>query len=190
MCNDVGKPVITATQMLESMTQNPRPTRAEASDVANAIFDGTSAVMLSAETATGRHPTLVARTLARLIRITEAEIFAHYEYLRRRRGTARVIAVFTESGRTARMMAQERVPVRIVAFTPHETTYRQLALSWGVHPEMLGRVSRREDLLDIGEARLLEIGHALPGDRVVFIAGLTRVSGATNMMLIRTVSKA
>jgi pyruvate kinase len=136
--------------MLGSMITNPRPTRAEASDVANAIFDGTSAVMLAAETAAGRHPPLVVKTLGRIIRITETEVFSHYEFLRRRRRLAtresidhstvraaayaaldvgaRAIAVFTESGRTARMMAQERIPVRIVAFTPKRTTYRQLAL--------------------------------------------------------------
>jgi pyruvate kinase len=208
LANQAGKPVITATQMLESMTHNPRPTRAEASDVANAIVDATSAVMLSGETASGRHPALVVRTLDRLIRMTEKEIFTHYEYVRRRRmGSnlsidhatvraaayaalevgAKLIVVFTESGRTARMMAQEQMPIRIVAFTPNERTYRQLTLSWGINSEMLPAANSRAQLLYKGEKRLMELGLAKSGDRVVFIAGVTRVSGATNMMTIREV---
>lgn len=208
-CVEAKKPVITATQMLESMILNPRPTRAEASDVANAIYDGTSAVMLSAETATGKHPVQTVRIMERILRRTEEELYSSWDTVnRRRRGQvgqidvsdatvraaafasyevgATVISVLTESGATAQALAGERPPTRIYAFTPFAETVQQLALVWGVTAVKLTRFRTRQEMSREAERYLLEEQLAKPGQRIVLVCGTMRKSGLTNLMTIRT----
>ncbi|MBL9076466.1 MAG: pyruvate kinase [Planctomycetes bacterium] len=206
LANRARKPVITATQMLESMVLNPRPTRAEASDVANAIYDGTSAVMLSGETASGRHPVRSVRIMEKIIRTAERDVYARMGDRRRRASTAaatvteatvraaayaayeadvRLISVYTETGTTARMLAGERPPTHVIAFTPSQRTMQKLALIWGIVPLKIqpGRTSH-ELTLD-GDRILRERGLVKRGDRIVQIAGTIRQSGLTNTMTIR-----
>ncbi len=210
LCNKAAIPVITATQMLESMISSPRPTRAEASDVANAIYDGTSALMLSAETASGEYPLLAVRTMNRIARETEKHIFDPQGQIALRRRSrrsergdrsvsestvlaaataalevgARGIAVFTETGKTAKLVARERMPQRMFAFTPHQRTYSRLSLQWGVIPLLTRRARTISQLHRIAEEDLLEQHLAKEGDTVVFIAGTLQVSGATNTVQI------
>ena len=204
-----SRPVITATQMLESMITNPRPTRAEASDVANAIYDGTSAVMLSAETASGKYPVRTVEIMSSIIRRTEEEIFTHWRYapVTQHAGTeissvalstaragayaaleagAKVIAVFTDSGATARHLSGERISTRVWAFTPHDETVQRLALSWGINARKItkGQTSYEETLE--GERILLGEGIIQKGDRLVVVFGSTRDPGMTNTMHVRT----
>lgn len=205
---EAKKPVITATQMLESMISNPRPTRAEASDVANAIYDGTSAIMLSAETASGKYPIRAVRIAHRIVRRTEADMFANWEYQRRRRRSAKVasvsvatvkaaayaaleseaklIAVFTESGATAQLLSGERTPTRVVAFTPFQDTIQRLALTWGVTAFRVSRIRTSHEMTLEGERILLERGLAKKGDRIVVVSGTSRARGLTNIMNIRS----
>lgn len=206
MCNKARKPVITATQMLESMVVNPRPTRAEASDVANAIYDGTSAVMLSAETATGRHPVRSVRIMERIIRSAEREVYAHYEGRRRRQSNepadvalatvragayaaheadARLILVFTESGTTAQLLASERPPTHCIAFTPFWRTVQRLSLTWGITARKIPPGRTSHELVLAGERIIQREGLARSGDRMVVIAGTIRQAGLTNSMSIR-----
>lgn len=206
LCNQARKPVITATQMLESMVLNPRPTRAEASDVANAIYDGTSAVMLSAETASGKHPVRSVRIMEKIIRTAERDVYARMSE-RRRRGTtaetsvtsatvraaayaayeskARLIAVYTETGGTAQLLAGERPPTHVVAFTPSQRTAQKLALVWGIVARKIppGRTSH-ELTLD-GDRIMRAQGLVKKGDRIVQVAGMIRQAGLTNTMSIR-----
>jgi pyruvate kinase len=205
-----SRPVITATQMLESMITNPRPTRAEASDVANAIYDGTSAVMLSAETASGKYPVRTVEIMSSIIRRTEEEIFTHWRYapITQPTGTeissvalstaragayaaleagAKVIAVFTESGATARHLSGERISTRVWAFTPHDETVQRLALSWGINARKIAKgSSSHEDTLE-GEKVLTAEGIVQKGDRMVVVFGTTSDTGMTNMMHVRTI---
>lgn len=206
LANEARKPVITATQMLESMVLNPRPTRAEASDVANAIYDGTSAVMLSGETASGKHPLRSVRIMEKIIRTAERDVYSRMLDRRRRaRGDrasvtaatvraaayaayeaqARLIAVYTETGSTARLLAGERPPTHIVAFTPSQRTVQKLTLVWGIVPRKIrpGRTSH-ELTLD-GDRIMRQQGLVKAGDRIVQIAGTVRQSGLTNSMSIR-----
>ncbi|HYD52761.1 MAG TPA: pyruvate kinase [Gemmatimonadaceae bacterium] len=203
----LGRPVITATQMLESMIQNPRPTRAEASDVANAILDGTDAVMLSAETAAGRYPRLAVQAMARIIR----EIESHPLPVRRderlsAQGTlptehaiaaasvaasrnlgAPLIMVFTKRGFTARVVASHRPGVPILAITDELRTYRQLAMVWGVAPELVPPQDDYDSMVRVGLARARERGLVAEGDRVVVTAGVPfDVTGTTNLMKVET----
>ena len=206
LANRSRKPVITATQMLESMVLNPRPTRAEASDVANAIYDGTSAVMLSGETASGKHPLRSVRIMEKIIRTAERDVYAAIGE-RRRRGqsekssvtaatvraaayaayeaSARLIAVYTETGRTAQMLSGERPPTHVVAFTPSLRTMQKLALMWGIVARKIrpGRTSH-ELTLD-GDRIMRQQGLVKSGDRIVQIAGTVRQTGLTNTMSIR-----
>ncbi len=201
-------PVITATQMLESMVTNPRPTRAEASDVANAIYDGTSAVMLSAETAAGKYPVRAVRIMDRIIKQTEKDMFSSWDPSRRRRpiggrtsvtiatvraavhaaleADGKVIAVFSESGATAQVVAAERSPTRIVVFTPFQRTVRRLALVWGVRALKVSRARTSHEMTLEGERLLQEHGMASVGDRIVVVVGSSRQKGLTNVMNIRT----
>ncbi|MBX6350700.1 MAG: pyruvate kinase [Clostridia bacterium] len=207
----LGKPVITATEMLESMVSRSRPTRAEAADVANAILDGTDAVMLSAETATGAHPARAVAVMARIAERTDAA-FPHEEWLGRHAPQARAsvadavchatveaardlgaaaVVTATESGYTARMVARLRPRARIVAVTPDPGTWRQLALVWGVEPVLMGRVAEGGDLVEAALAAARRAGAVRDGDLVVVTAGLPPgVRGTTNLMRVHTVGDA
>jgi pyruvate kinase len=204
---DFRLPVITATQMLESMTLNPRPTRAEASDVANAIFDGTDAVMLSAETASGRYPIPSVAMMDRIIR--EAEANAQAPIRRRRRDLGhltvaeaiseavchaadelqmKVIAVFTESGSTARLISKYRPRPPVIAFSPNQETRRRLSLMWGVTPRRIDYVRDIDSLAALAESRLLEESLVKPGDVVGIVAGTPLgTRGTTNFMKLHAV---
>src|SRR5690348_13909681 len=202
-----GKPVITATQMLESMVHNPRPTRAEASDVANAILDGTDAVMLSAETAVGQYPVEAVRAMDRIIREMERHPLRQREERRRDRdgvhtedaiawGTHAVarmlktplIVTLTKGGFTARKVAALRPPVPILAVTTEPATYRQLALVWGIIPVLVDHVPGYDAMLAVVRDLLLKRGYAHAGDRIVMTAGVPwEVSGATNLLKVEVV---
>jgi pyruvate kinase len=197
--SEARRPVITATQMLESMTLNPRPTRAEASDVANAVFDGSDALMLSAETASGAYPLEAVQMMDRIIRVAEAnnpnilrpkpaqfniaetasELICHAsEELQ-----MKVIAVFTESGFTARLVSKHRPRRPIIAFSTIQETRRRLSLYWGVVPRTIGKVQNIEELVQYTEKRLLEEKLVKRGDVVGIVAGTPLfVGGTTNFM--------
>ncbi len=191
--NKVGKPVITATQMLDSMIRNPRPTRAEASDVANAIIDGTDAVMLSGETATGSYPIEAVRMMTRIAEVTEASgrhgdhgpeiawrfheqptvaaaISSAVQAIVQALPVAAIVA-FTMSGNTARLMARQRPRAPIFAFTPSEEVYRRLSLVWGVTPILSPYVDRLDDLGVAVQTALISQGYARHGDQVVMTGG-------------------
>jgi pyruvate kinase len=209
--NRHGKPVITATQMLESMVQHPRPTRAEASDVANAILDGTDAVMLSAETAVGAYPLEAVRAMDRIIRATERHRLPGGGERDDRRlaagdavsvedaialGTSAVarmlrtplIVTLTKGGFTARKVAALRPPVPVLAVTTEPATYRQLALVWGVTPVLVDRVPGYDAMLAVVRDLILRRGYARPGDRIVMTAGVPwEVSGTTNLLKVEVV---
>ncbi len=199
------RPVITATQMLESMTQNPRPTRAEASDVANAIFDGSDAVMLSAETASGNYPVEAVAMMARIIEEAEASVHefprpAPAEQLKVAETVAelvchasrelqmKVIAVFTHSGFTARLVSRYRPQTPIVAFSPETETRRRLALIWGVVPRNIKDPRKIDGLAAIAEKRLLEERLVKKGDVIGIVAGTPMgIRGTTNFMKFHTI---
>ena len=208
LANIIGRPVITATQMLESMIEHPRPTRAEASDVANAIIDGTDAVMLSAETATGAYPRLAVQAMRRIISeieqhpfkraregylgpeiiaTTEETIAAATDTAQRMLG-APVIIVFTKSGFSARIVSAHRPQVPILALTDEPRTFSQLALVWGVIPQLVPHCETYEAM--VGRARdvVLTRGLAKEGDRVLVTAGVPfDVPGTTNVMRVERV---
>lgn len=204
--NSAGKPVITATQMLESMIEHPRPTRAEASDVANAIYDGTDAVMLSAETASGQYPLEAVEMMDRIA--TQAEDSMNYKKLHEHElptsahaiahaacamaldMKATAIATFTKSGATARLISQFRPHVNIVALTQHNHVYRQLSLHWGTIPVMLTEVSDSESTLYMVEATLLDTELAHPGDNIVITGGLPIAArGPANFVKLSVLDK-
>ncbi|MEO8360457.1 MAG: pyruvate kinase [Vicinamibacteria bacterium] len=206
MANAAGKPVITATQMLESMIDRARPTRAEASDVANAILDGTDALMLSAETASGHFPVESVETMARIADYTEEN--DEFQSPGRLAGTlmsavaralaraasmvalelqAQWIMAFTETGSTARHVSGFRPRARIAGVTPSEKVHRRMALQWGVVPILLPREDGPEELLLAGERALKSSGLVKTGDRLIILAGQSHTAGATNMMKVHTV---
>ncbi len=210
-CSAAGKPVITATQMLESMVNNPRPTRAEASDVANAILDGSDAVMLSAESASGRYPVESVEVMKRIIQATEASQSSVDPARRRRRSAgpmavhegvaitactlselvdAQAIASITLTGSMSRMIAKHRPTKPIFAISQFEQVLRQLAFTWGVEGIiMLDLTSNVDDaLLDV-ERRLCELNHLAKGERLVMTAGLPfSERKATNMVRVDEVA--
>ncbi|KPK62474.1 MAG: hypothetical protein AMK73_06040 [Planctomycetes bacterium SM23_32] len=206
MANELGVPAITATQMLESMVASPRPTRAEASDVANAILDGTDAVMLSAETSVGRYPVEAVRMMDRIARRIEEPWRAEAgpppdieEVARPRQHAlasaacaiaekldAAAIVSFTLTGSTALYISQRRPNTPIYALTPDERTYRRLALLWGVQAVMLDVFESTDQMVERGRERLLELGLVASGDTVVYIAGAsTNTPGGTDMLKIQ-----
>jgi len=205
--NAWGKIVITATQMLESMISNPRPTRAEASDVANAIFDGTDAVMLSAETASGQYPLEAVKMMdaiaieaerhekqwGRFRELHETTSVDAVAIARAARELARdrnvsAIAVFTRTGKSAAILAKERPGVPVLAFTPEPETFTRLALYWGVQPYLVPTATSVEEMiLDVEEAFIHETGLSV-GQQVVLIAGLPiGHMGPANIVLLHTV---
>lgn len=206
--NKSEKLVITATQMLESMVTSARPTRAEASDVANAILDGTDVVMLSQETASGKYPVKAVKTMASIAQYTESdeEIFAYTEHIRPRmqvnfthgivhsaRAAAiemksRAILVFTQSGFTAQLASCQRPPCPVYAFTPIDKTYWRLALVWGVAPMLFEQeILDTDTMIRKAEDMLLDAKAIQSGDVVIIVSGTQPHRGATNMMKIERV---
>lgn len=203
-----GKQVITATQMLDSMMNNPRPTRAEASDVANAVYDGTSAIMLSGETASGKYPLECLRTMARIANRTEQDIDYRKRFLQRTPTSepnitsaiskatinaameldAKAIVTVTESGRTAYKISKYRPFCPIIACTPNEQVYRQLSLSWGVTPILIEAKETMDELFKVSIEAVKKTGIAQEGDVIVMTAGAPdRVPGTTNLLKVETV---
>jgi pyruvate kinase len=208
LANQIGRPVITATQMLESMVTHPRPTRAEASDVANAILDGTDAVMLSAETAAGKYPRLAVEAMTRIISEIEKHPPAQRRDERQPRASnvstefaiaaassaavrmlgAPVLIVFTKSGFSARIVASQRPNVPILVLTDIPRTYRQLALIWGVLPELVPHCETYDEMVRLALGAVRARGLARSGDQVVVTAGVPfDVPGSTNTMKVETV---
>ena len=206
-CRLLGKRVITATEMLESMIHNPRPTRAEISDVANAVYDGTSAIMLSGETAAGKYPVEAVETMARIAETTETGInyakrFAGSEFKIRNTVDAlshatcglaidmkaKVIAVCSLSGMTARMVSRFRSPVDILGFTTNERTWRKLALSWGVTPVLAEQYDSIDVLFYQAKQAAIQTFGLGKGDRLILTGGMINgTSGNTNLLKVETV---
>ena len=206
-CVSAGKIVITATQMLESMIRNPRPTRAEVTDVANAIYDGTGAIMLSGETAAGKYPAEAVRTMSAIAEYTEQDInyesrfreqkvtdisnvtnaISHASGLTSIDIAADAILTVTQSGYTARMISKYRPPCAIVGFTTDRKAYYQLALVWGVTPMMLNYMNDSNELLSTAFKSSIDAGFVRPGRSAVLTAGLPLgVSTQTNNIRIMT----
>jgi pyruvate kinase len=218
MANRAGKLVITATQMLESMTEHSQPTRAEAGDVANAVIDGSDALMLSAETASGKHPVEAVRMMARIIRFTENKYTQPQTALRGVDGSrektrtaalplyseaiacaackaaedieARYIVTVTRTGHTALLVSKFRPASPIIAFTFSEAVSRKMALCWGINPQVLTAELNTDNLITAVEEHLLSHGYAQDGDRIVLMANVSdpRI-GATNFMKLHTVGE-
>lgn len=209
-CYMNGKPVITATQMLDSMIRNPRPTRAEASDVANAIYDGTSAIMLSGETAAGSYPIEAIETMARIADRAEESInyaekfsktvfnnigsvtnaISHATCTTAQDLKAAAIITFTHTGNTARMISKFRPKCPIIATCVSKTVQRQLSLSWGVVPYLVKEVTGTDDIFDVGVEKALESGRVKNGELVVITAGIpVGISGTTNILKVHVVGK-
>jgi pyruvate kinase len=210
-CNRRGLPVIIATQMLNSMIEHPRPTRAETSDVANAIFDGADVVMLSGETASGAYPFEAVKMMDRIIQAAEEqkakerptsprellsipaefpEVTCGIACRAAREAGVAVIAAFTLSGLTARLLSRFRPIVPVIAFSPDEQVRRQLALLWGVIPRIMEPVARTEILVQRGEEELLAGGFARQGDRIVLVFGapIAVVAGQTNSIRLHQIA--
>ena len=207
-CNVMGKPVITATQMLESMIDNPRPTRAEATDIANAIFDGTDAIMLSEETAIGRYPLESAMIMDKIA--VETEKALDYEKILEERSRsvkpttpdaishatcqiaqdlkAAAIVTFTFSGSTARMVARYRPRVPIIARSPKKSTVKKLTLSWGVYPLKSLEVKDTDDMIQKAKKTALKTGLVHRGEKIVIIAGIPfGIPGTTNLIKVEVI---
>ncbi len=203
------KPVITATQMLESMIENPRPTRAEASDVANAIFDGTDAVMLSAETASGQYPRESVSIMSRIVVEAECNMDDFVQFRRRRREHRGLsiaeticesiahaaedlpmgaIAVFTETGNTVRMISKFRPKVPIYAYTHSVPVVQRMNLYWGVHPVRCRQAHSAEQMVTMAERDLVRRGLLKPADVLGVVAGTRQASGSTNLMRLHVVT--
>ncbi len=197
------KPVITATQMLESMIENPRPTRAEASDVANAIYDGTDAVMLSAETAAGKYPVEAVKMMAKIVSETESNLrenaaFETHNHTRVRLSIAETIcesaahaaedldvaaiAVFTESGTTARQLSKYRPKPPIYALSSADSVIHRMSMLWGVHPIKCPKLQTSEQMVDHAEILLEEAGFVRPKEILGIVAGTRTRSGSTNFL--------
>jgi pyruvate kinase len=209
MCREASKPVIVATQMLDSMVTATRPTRAEASDVANAVLDGADALMLSGETSVGGHPTLVVQTMGRIIEHIEkhalhdlpalpsTDVLSTARALTRAAvnvasdiDAAQLIA-FTETGRSARLISRWRSATPLLAFTPNPRVRSQLALVWGVETFLVPQVAHTDDMVRQVDRALLDIGRAQLGERVVIVAGVPPgIPGTTNGMRVHKMGSA
>jgi pyruvate kinase len=200
-----AKPVIVATQMLESMISSPRPTRAEASDVANAVLDGADAVMLSGETSVGEYPVLTVQTMARIVENTESHgldrmqdidwdphttsgvITKAAAEVGQRLGVKFLVA-FTHSGDAARRLSRLRSSIPVLAFTPTEQTRASLTLNWGVESFLVPMVGHTDDMIRQVDAALIDTGRIAEGERVVIVAGSPPgVAGHTNMIRVRRI---
>jgi len=214
LCNRLGKPVITATQMLQSMIENPRPTRAEASDVANAILDGSDAVMLSGETSVGKYPVAAVQMMAKIAESAEgASQFPYCQLLDMEKEAsdapntvvissaisratvviaeaahAAAILTSTESGRTARMVARHRPAVRLLGITPFEATARRMQLIWGVIPAVVASFNDTDQMIQTMLRAAVTRGYVTIGNNVILTAGIPfTVHGVTNMVKVHTV---
>lgn len=205
--NRLAKPVITATQMLDSMRRSPRPTRAEASDVANAVLDGTDAVMLSGETAVGRYPVESVQMMDRIVKSTERDHYGAMAELRSdgerktvaeatarasvqvaRNIQARAVVAFTRTGATAIMLSERRSPVPLLAFTPEEHSRNRLTLVWGVRPYLLPNTKTVDERVRLLEEAVLREGLANKDDYLVLcMAAPTARAGSTNIMMVHKV---
>ena len=206
-CNKAGKIVITATQMLESMTNNPRPTRAEVSDVANAVYDGSSAIMLSGETAAGKYPEKAVKIMAAIASETEKDInyekryhnnkfemkntvdrIAHAVCAMAMDVDAKAIAVCSISGTTVKMVSRFRSPQSIIGIVTNEKAYRNLALSWGVLPVLCEKYNSTEVLFDSAQKTATRIMDLKKGDNIVITGGMINgTPGNTNLIKVATV---
>jgi pyruvate kinase len=204
----MAKPVIVATQMLESMIEAPVPTRAETSDVANAVLDGADAVMLSGETSVGKYPAIAVATMARILESTEDHGLSRISPLGTKPRTqggaitlaaaevadfveAKFVCIFTESGDSARRMARLRSPIPMIAFTPSEDIRRRMALSWGVKSYLVPRVTHTDAMYPIVDEALMSHKLAERGDKVVVISGTPPgTAGATNDLRVHVVGDA
>jgi len=204
-----GKPVITATQMLESMIENPRPTRAEVSDVANAVYDGTDAVMLSGESAVGKYPVETVAMMARIVADAEHHIKEENVHEPRERSSRlsiaeticeatahaaddldlRAIALFTESGSTARQLSKYHPSVPIFALSPVEVTINRVNLLWGTTPIRCAKVNTTEALVDTAEALLEQHGYVKPREVIAIVAGTRTKSGSTNFLRLHVMGE-
>ena len=203
-----GKPIVTATQMLDSMMVNPRPTRAEISDVANAIYDGTSAIMLSGETAAGAYPVEALKTMSAIAERTENEVHyrdnrlvdagngqisvsdatAHAACLTAKDVNASAIVTVSESGNTARLLSKYRPAQPIIACVMNEQVQRQLAISWGITPLMMALAHSTDELIEMSTSLAKENGYLHDGELAVVTAGVpVGVSGTTNMIKIHMI---
>ncbi len=208
ICNNAGKPVITATEMLESMIRNPRPTRAEITDVAHAIMDGTDAIMLSAETAVGKFPVAAVHIMSKVAERIEASLKYEKILAKKRIGSfptvaeaishatcqtamdlkAAAIITSTQSGSTARMVSKYRSPAPIVAVTPSDRVAQQLTISWGVNPVLAPPAHNIDEMFDLSIEGAKKAGFANANDLVVITAGVrTGVPGSTNLLQVLTV---
>jgi pyruvate kinase len=207
-CNRAGKPVITATEMLESMIESFRPTRAETTDVANAILDGSDAVMLSAETSIGKYPVPAVKMMAGIARVTERKL-AYEQILAERRSwlgretdelisysacqtasrlRAAAIVAFTQSGSTAVRVSRCRPGVPVLALTPSQTVAGKLLLYWGVRPYLITEPSSVDEIFALGARLAGELGYARPGDSIIITAGIPiGEAGTTNMLKVERV---
>jgi pyruvate kinase len=206
--NEEMKIVITATQMLETMIDNPRPTRAEASDVANAVFDGSDVLMLSGETAIGKYPIQSVETMARIIIDAEAHTTewgiqsiaktistsddavatSHAACSLAQDRNVAAIAVFTRSGRTARLMSKSRPEVPILAFTPEKKTHHRMSLLWGVVPNLVPMSHSVEEMIERVREACLATGIVRSGQQVVLVASLPiGAMGPPNFTLLHTI---
>ncbi|MBW3562514.1 MAG: pyruvate kinase [Actinobacteria bacterium] len=208
LANARGRPVITATEMLDSMIRNPRPTRAEASDVANAVFDGTDAVMLSGETATGRYPVESVRTMTRIIEVAESSRHLSHppEPLAEDMTIDRVVAkaavqaagdvkakalvVFSLSGSSVQLVSKFRPDVPIIGLTPRDRTLRRLALLWGTSGDLVPERDHTRDLILMADEICLEGGYGERGDAVVIVSGIPGGHGGTNRILLHRLGQA
>ncbi|MGQ0631914.1 MAG: pyruvate kinase [Sporichthyaceae bacterium] len=203
-----AKPVIVATQMLDSMIDDPRPTRAETSDVANAVLDGADAVMLSGETSVGKHPITAVRTMARIAETVEGQTLLNLTPALGPTQTvggaiaraaaevgeaveAKFLVAFTTSGDTARRLARYRSPIPILAFTPTPAVRNQLALTWGVETFLVEAVQHTDEMVKQVDAALLDLGRCGVGDRIVIVAGSPpNIPGSTNAMRVHRMGDA
>jgi pyruvate kinase len=202
LCREVGKPVIVATQMLDSMVENSRPTRAETSDVANAVLDGADAVMLSAETSVGAHPVSAVRTMAQIVEFAEKDASGYKPPLRQAPTTTagaiaaaatavgsalnvKALCCFTCTGDTARLLARHHSGLPLLAFTPDESVCAALSVSWGVETFRLPAVQNTDDMVRRIQDLLLSLGRFERGDAVVIVAGSPPgIAGSTNAMRV------